>query len=339
MINSLFKDSHITRVCRSSKLNQTRRNKEQNRRSSVTVNNSIGISVSKPAGINFRGLVSAKLAHNEFFQKFFNNVKTFLGDKVKLKDIRKLLDDTFDLLSGSKKDTNTKIESFLKLHKKDMESIVQKTKLLIEEENKISLSPEDLQKEIKSTINAAVDGIVALENNDKSKIFTNKYIKKFLNMATDNPAVFDALFALGLTCILRPVSIMTLPGSKNNKEDKKYAAAHSIASGVIAYLMSLVLFYPIAEAMKKIMAKPEHFNLKYLLKDKKALDAAGSYMKKLPEAALAPFRAIVTIALIPVILENVFGWKKKNVKNKNIKPDNQNQPLTMSNMQIKGGVK
>lgn len=146
------------------------------------------------------------------------------------------------------------------------------------------------------------------------KIYTSKAVKRFLSMAADSQAVFGAVFALGLTCILRPGSIMILPGQKKNKDDKKYAAAHSIASGIIAYLLTLVLLQPLAGGMKKIERNNDKFlkspKLSYL-KDKDAFNAAKKYVNLFPEALISPMRATITIAMIPILLKYVFGLEKQ----------------------------
>ena len=147
------------------------------------------------------------------------------------------------------------------------------------------------------------------------KLSSSNMFKKFLIMAADSQAVFNAFFAIGLTCILRPASIMALPTDKKNKDDKKYAAAHSIASGVIGYLISLAIFKPISDAVLKVKENPAKYitklGTKFNKNNKPIMDAASTYLNMLPEAIFAPPRAVVTIALIPIILKHVFGWEKK----------------------------
>ncbi len=154
-----------------------------------------------------------------------------------------------------------------------------------------------------------------------SNIYTSKSFKNFLEIATDNEPVFSAAFAVLLTCILRPASIMSLPGQKN-KDDKKYAAAHSMASGIMGYMLSLILFSPLAAAIDKIAENPQeylkeeakHFSNKKAgnFKGTAKFKLASRLMKMGTEALIAVPRAIVTIALIPPILKYVFGWEKKS---------------------------
>ena len=154
-----------------------------------------------------------------------------------------------------------------------------------------------------------------------SGLYKSKGFKAFLETATDNQPVFSAIFAVLLTCILRPAAIMGLPGKKN-KDDKKYAAAHSMASGVMGYILSLIIFSPLAAAMKKIGKNPQKYigDAAEYLGDKasksfqgtKEFKMASSIMKMGTEAILAAPRAIVTVALIPPILKYIFGWEKKS---------------------------
>lgn len=151
-------------------------------------------------------------------------------------------------------------------------------------------------------------------------IFKSERVKNFLLMATNNQAVFGNFFALGLTCLLRPAAIMALPTDKKNVDDKKYAAAHSIASGVIAFGLSFIISHPISVALKKIISNPDGFiqnKASGFLKDPKKFNAARTVINMLPEAIIAPPRAILTVALIPLILKHVFGWEKAKKQTKN----------------------
>lgn len=167
--------------------------------------------------------------------------------------------------------------------------------------------------------------------NNTPKIYTSKWVKKFLEKAASSQAVFGAIFALGITCFLRPAAIVAIP-SKKNQDDQKYAAAHSIASGIIAYFFTYIICEPISRAVKKISKDPTAFvknKESRLIKDEKALKAASTYLNMLPEAVIiAAPRAALTIALIPIILKYVFGMeKKKDTDNKNEQPTTQNYAI------------
>lgn len=152
------------------------------------------------------------------------------------------------------------------------------------------------------------------------KIYTSEGVKKFLVLASESQIVFSAIFAAGLACVMRPAAIMSLPGKKN-KDDKKYASAHSIASGLIGYATSLVISSPIAAAVKKLEKDPKKYigkNFEYLgqnaetgVLNGKPFKTATKYLNMVPEAIFAVPKAIITVSLIPPILKYVFGWEKK----------------------------
>lgn len=191
-------------------------------------------------------------------------------------------------------------------------------------------------------------------------IYKSPRFKKWLEQAESNPLLFGAMFALILTCGFRPAAIMSLPSDKKNKDDKIYASAHSIASGIIGCTLVYAATEPITGAFKKIEEEIKSnallAEMKYkvdkglktnddlialeadlaknstkFLKDKTSYllktvvkesngevvaktpfaTIASTYIKNVPEFFIAMPRAVVTIALIPIILKYGFGMKKK----------------------------
>lgn len=152
--------------------------------------------------------------------------------------------------------------------------------------------------------------------------YKSESIKWILENAADKQLIFDAAFALVLTCILRPASIVALP-SKKNKDDQKYASAHSIASGIIGFAISNIIFTPISNAIKKIKDKPSDY-----IKDEKLLaidkgktilnKTAKNYIDRLPDILGSVPKGILTIALIPPILKYCFGWEKKKSQDQKV---------------------
>lgn len=143
--------------------------------------------------------------------------------------------------------------------------------------------------------------------------YKNEKTKKALDFINKQNLIFDAGFALILTCLLRPASIMMIPENKKNKDDKIYASAHSIASGIIGFGISNVLFYPLSEGLNRLKDAPTSFINKdsKLLKNEKLLSTACTYLERMPDIVFAIPKATLTIALIPPILKHCFGWEKK----------------------------
>jgi len=82
------------------------------------------------------------------------------------------------------------------------------------------------------------------------KLLKNKFTQRLFKLADINPFAFN-IVALATTCIiLRPATIMVVPGS--SKEDKKYAAGKSIISSAIANTSRVVLCLPLALSVAKL---------------------------------------------------------------------------------------
>ena len=170
------------------------------------------------------------------------------------------------------------------------------------------------------------------------KFYKSSLLKKTLKFADDQQLVFGASFALLLTCVMRPASIMLFP-SKKNKDDQKYASAHSIASGVIGFAISTAVFTPISSGIKKFTKAPAEFlkdSSHYLLKDEKALNTAKIYLDRLPDLVTAIPKGLLTIALIPPILKHVFGMQKKSAS---ANGKSTNLPVDYSLLNFKNSMK
>lgn len=142
------------------------------------------------------------------------------------------------------------------------------------------------------------------------KLEKNEKMKKVLDYIGDNPLLSEALFALLITCGLRPATIMVTPGNGEDKEKNQYAAAHSIASGVIGLATTVLISQPIKKAIDNIMPELEK-PYAGLAKEElgKKVGNMKSVLERLHTPIFLPIRAAVTIALIPVIL-GALGIKK-----------------------------
>lgn len=87
------------------------------------------------------------------------------------------------------------------------------------------------------------------------RILKNKAAQKVFQFASDSAFGFDIL-TLATTCILmRPVTILLLPGS--DKDDKKYLAAKSVISSVIANAGRIAFCWPLTKSLEKLGDKAE----------------------------------------------------------------------------------
>ncbi len=371
MINSLFKDSHITQLYQFQILdNRSGRIVPSNKKISTTVSNDT-ISLSKPAKINFSGLAGAKLAHNGIIGELINSAKEYLPKKAKLKDVKDFISNTLNqIINNSADDSKANkltenIQTFLQNPKNIIHKVINEAENLIKEDEILKMQEKAQKKglnfdietidqskididydDVKKTIIEAIDGYTGLQEITKKgkNKYTNKMLIDFFKQADDKQPIFNAIFALGLTCFLRPLAILFTPGSKKNKDDKKYASAHSIASGIIGYVATSIFLEPVARATKIITNSPGMYSknkeTSYLISDKKALFAASTFLKMFSETLISPPKAILTIALIPLILEKVFHITK-NKKANTISEENKmdiNQVKTDS-IEIKQNIK
>lgn len=80
-------------------------------------------------------------------------------------------------------------------------------------------------------------------------------LHKAANFASENPLVAEALFAILITCGLRPLTIMATAKTEEDKEKCSYQAAKSVSTGVVGLAMSVLVGVPIAAAAKAVYKK------------------------------------------------------------------------------------
>jgi len=324
------------------------------------------ITVNKPAEISFSGFSCAKdleSVEGLSLKRLINATKSFIKndksiDSSNSKEVHKatksLIEKAIDFVHNPEAEAvDDSVKKFFETESnhENVKTLLDDAKSVIKSSDKeINYSSPEYKSAVKKYVNEAVDILHSVEN--PSWIYKNKGVKKFLMNAEKSQAVFSALFAAGLACVLRPITIVSVP-SKKNKEDQKYAAAHSIASGFIGYIFALIVSSPIAKAVDKIANNPENIlgkektdffeNLndekkaERLLKEAengakdvikigetKRFSIARSYMNMIPEIVTAVPKAIITISLISPILKYVFGLEKKSHKNNEAMPISQN---------------
>ncbi|HIS88596.1 TPA: hypothetical protein IAA87_04125 [Candidatus Avigastranaerophilus faecigallinarum] len=96
---------------------------------------------------------------------------------------------------------------------------------------------------INTTIKSNSDGRVSFKG-------ATPLLHKAANFASDNPLVAEALFAILITCGLRPLTIMATAKTEEDKEKCSYQAAKSVSTGIIGLATSVLIGIPIAAAAK-----------------------------------------------------------------------------------------
>lgn len=151
-----------------------------------------------------------------------------------------------------------------------------------------------------------------------NNIYKSKLLKKGLEFAADNGALFAAGASLALSTVARPLAIYLTP--KTDKENRKLACAKSIASSIVGFGIMLGASVPIAKGIKSINKAPEKYLNKETitaLKDStQPLTSSKPYqfatqLFKLGIGTLTAIpKSIITCALIPPVM-SLFNRKPK----------------------------
>ena len=106
----------------------------------------------------------------------------------------------------------------------------------------------------------------------KGGLFTKNWFNKFLTYSYEHNVSTSALVALVLAGVLRPATIMALPGDKD-KEDKIYASGHAMASAILGFVASTIITSPLDTSIKKVFGDPAKYGSKKLTKFARIKDA------------------------------------------------------------------
>lgn len=152
--------------------------------------------------------------------------------------------------------------------------------------------------------------------------YTNNVVKKGLEFAADNGALFAASATVGFS-LARPVVIFSTPYTE--KENRILACAKSIVSSVIGFALMFAVSKPVAKSVKKIDANPQKYLKENTISslqgsDKNLQNSQGYFFatqlfKLGLGAAIAIPKAILTSAATP-LAANVFERPDSN-KGKN----------------------
>ncbi len=162
-------------------------------------------------------------------------------------------------------------------------------------------------------------------------LMTNKTVLKGLEKISEHGTSFAALTSLGMSLVVRPLAIFATPDVE--RENKEYASVSSISSGLVKFGMVEAVALPVENAVKRIDSNPA----KYLKKETiasimphsgKITDAKiyrlGTQILKLGAGTISAIpKSILTVALIPVIMDNLFPHSKQKLSenNKNYEND------------------
>lgn len=157
-------------------------------------------------------------------------------------------------------------------------------------------------------------------------IYTNKAFKRSLEFASDNGALFSAATILALSTVIRPAAIWFTP--KTDKENKKIACAKSISSSAVGYGLTYAISKPFSDSIKKIDNNPKEFlspkTIKFFknkfndITQSKSYNFATQMFKLGLGIIIAAPKAVLTSAVLPFIMQNIFQQKKQDKNSQNI---------------------
>lgn len=342
MINSLVTDSHIQpSMSLSSKKNMT-----QNVGNVILHNNST-LSQSKMDSVSFKGFAAARLANTDIAKTMSKAAKEMLsekGQKATTKAVAELVSEvTTAAVDTSNKSKMSEIaKEFVEKNKDSVSKFVETSKEFIKISKPKLFSADadintpdkaaELLKEFAKESRIAMETMPTVEKvaskNGKS-IYTNSKLEKFFESANSNSAVFGAVYSAALACLLRPIVILSMPAKGSNKEDNRYSASHSIASGLTGAAFAFALNQPLAKGIKEFAKNPaqyvspeklaefqKNFNNNKAITgaiSNKTFDTGKKALNLGFEVLLGIPQALLTIALIPPVLKRL-GIQKSSVK-------------------------
>ena len=173
----------------------------------------------------------------------------------------------------------------------------------------------------------------------------DKFFLKGLEKISDHGASFAAGVSFISAVMLRPYAISLTP--KADKENKKYASANSIASGLMKLAVVEAVALPIEAGIKNIDKNPS----KYLKKEtiESLQNGAETLLKsrdykfaaqgiKMGSSLISAIpKSILTVALIPFIMDKILNSKKEANKRKEEKYDDVFSPV-YNKLAFKGNI-
>lgn len=145
----------------------------------------------------------------------------------------------------------------------------------------------------------------------------NKVLLKSLEKISEHGTSFAATTSLVMSLGVRPLAIASTPDVE--KENKQYAIANSLCSGIVKFGLVEAVALPVENAVKKIDEKPHkylnHRTITNLKGEGASLATSRSYklgtqIMKLGTGFITAIpKSMLTIALIPVIMDKVFNLK------------------------------
>ncbi len=145
--------------------------------------------------------------------------------------------------------------------------------------------------------------------NNFTGAMNNKALLKGLECVSEHGTSFAAATSLLMSLGVRPLAIYSTPNVE--KENKQYACANSISSGLIKFAIIEAAALPVEYAVKKIDENPIKYLKKPFLSNSKSYKFATQILKLGTGFITAVPKSMLTVALIPVVMDKLFITKKE----------------------------
>ena len=178
------------------------------------------------------------------------------------------------------------------------------------------------------------------------------WFKSVLKSVDKNETFYEALTALVVAGMLKPVCVLAMPGAE--MEDKQMSATKNSVSAFIGFGLSNLILGPFSSGVNKVVKSIDSKDPTKYIKDMNYVDALkneelitlanGTKLKstlgdafkttykKIPDLGVSPMKAALTIALTPYILKLLFGKDKAGKKEKAKTPvENPMNKMTVMN--------
>ena len=147
----------------------------------------------------------------------------------------------------------------------------------------------------------------------KTCFLQSRFLKKNLEFAAQNGALYSAGTTLVFSSIVRPIAIFLTPNAQ--EKDKQYASAKSIASALVGLGTMTLVSTPIVNAVNKIKDQPQKFlskNSELFYKSKPQRFKFAQQFAKLSSSFLYAYpKTFFTAALTPPVMNYIFNNHKK----------------------------
>lgn len=151
-------------------------------------------------------------------------------------------------------------------------------------------------------------------NSITNKVFSNKTVLKGLEKISEHATSFAAGASLLMSLGVRTYSIYKTPDVE--KENRFYAMANSITSGIVKFGIVEAVALPIENAVSKIDKNASKYLKDTTLKNFNPQTRSYKFITQIIKLSTGLFTAIpksmLTIALIPVVMDKIFRYNPLN---------------------------